>query len=481
MGNPVPAVRDRIGGRDYSTAAMSAVGIGVTPIPANESIVLINWYRGHERTTLHADGGLRMYGAADALLTQGIGGHETEMGAMIFKVWATSQYAPYSFEADACMATVLNRDDGLWWTFLDGVLTDTGALTRDPDLATSLDLEFGNVLNEWEATYWRGAILSIAPGACPDVTGMGAMLSTMVDPQAPFSPGLRALKGTRYSDYSPGEGVYDLNHIVDNGDSGDDLTWQLGAKVNDYRVAASTPTRPVIRTWYGVQPGGTAITDWAGGGHDYGGGAAPIVLRAFVKATHRIGGAGGFLYVSKIGGGSIGFDVATHHGLTVSPVPPGVAGYVHMVGMNGYSRHLASIQSHSTDLLDVVYVQYGYASGSVTQLVVNGNVIHEAHIDGDFSMAGNLYVYMDGRQGLCPRVTLWQPATMPTDILSRLRSCVMDIEHDPDLGTPILDYPLHDGILTAAGTTDIPNQGSGGDTLTLASGRDTDCRVILAP
>jgi len=467
-----PFSKDRLGARKMTSNTYNAQNLGVTAIPATESVILVNWVRFNAPSMVLSEVGLRLdKGGTDAIAIQGSVADPTRVAFLVFSGVAQYVYAPFVSGADACYALVLDRDHNVVGAYLDGTPVDSAAIANDPDLTAVLRAYFMANAAGVDQTVWRSAVLSIATGACPAAADLGALLKGWVNPDAPIPAALYALKGSSYKDYRPGQLVLFPSdaYVEDSGDDGDDLQWQGGVNNSDIRARSQCSLVRPRYTWYGMKPGYDADT----GVRDFGGVAGPVVARAVVRATKQSGS--GFLYLIQAGGEAIVIDCAYIHGLTLSPFDDGGAAFVHIVGARGYGLS-------TTDILDLVYVQHDSPIGSTTELFVNGNLIHSSALGtGALSLAGDFRVAMYGSHGgQCCRFEVWQPAAIPADYIDRIRAGVRNVEADLDFGTPIIDFPLNSDTMPLGTETVLANQGLGGGTMTLSAARSTSCKIMIA-
>lgn len=456
----IPVI-DRLGSRVLTASGDSAQNLGITAIPANESVVLCMWTRGHEPSlTTGAWWGLRLdKGGTDIFSFRG--GTGAQMETRISDGVGQSLYAPYQHGRDAFYAAVIDRDNTDAHMFLDGTLTDSQNLTQDPDLTAVLRAYLEDNGATWDHTTWRVAVMSITNGSCPSSADLSAMLKKMVNPDAAMPAEMTALIGTSYSDYRPGEGLYGSATVTDIGPNGDDLTWQGGVTIEDVRTRARTPVRKPRYDCYTLMPGYTATL----AGQDYGFAVQPVVMRWMLGNTTFTPSGDTTVAQFGIGAGTR---------------------YIRLRWFaNGTKRlHIQDGGGQTTDYLIGDQLDGGdlwiVKNGATGLIYYCGQHIATATGTAEMDFSGVCTVSLNGIIDVC-RLAAWNPATVPATLAAEIRQCAMNVEMDPaSLGVPLVDFPLNSNTLPLATSTTVTNQGSGGGTLTLSAQRSTSCKTLFA-
>jgi len=374
--------------------------------------------------------------------------------------WQTHDI-PIPDSGDHLWCVVVDRDNTLLDAYLDGTLVGTTALTNDPDLLDDNQIQLNNSTgganSSFSNTDWRGVILTFAAGSTPTQAELAEAFRAMRDPHYPgLHPTLSAAAGSVYNDYQLGDGEHDETDIEDVGTTGDDLTIQGGLTIRQIRERCLVPKAIPRRTWYSPQAGATATT----GAHDFGVTGTAVIMRVILGDMHHIGASPTLMSLDSGGGDLIKIYVWS--------------GVQRVFATNGGAG--PSTMAVEGDMLrggDLWIVKLS----STVYYYWNGQYIHRnTQAGGPIDLSGNLTLALDSDGGRISRVAVWSPSAVPGTFLDEIRGCCMNPESDPpSLTDKRIDFPLHSGILTAAGSTDVANQGAGGGTLVLSAGRDTSC------
>jgi hypothetical protein len=261
---------------------------------------------------------------------------------------------------------------------------------------------------------------------------------------------LTSIKGTYYSDYDVGSGVSGSTTLVDNGDNGDDLTWQGGHTAGNARDRAVTPARIPRYTFYALDPGYTATT----GATDFSLAVQPIVWRAHFKNLNSIDHTGVSLANAA---GTVYIRQETVSGQPRLAVDDGTA-----------EQTLSWADFHSQEGADLVVS----CSGTTCNIYMNARLVHTFTLAAAMDFTGNCTVTMDGRTD-CGRIEVYNPASLPGTFTDDIKGIVRCVDLDIPGLTSVVDFPLHSGLMPNGTETTVANQGTGGGTLTLSAQRST--------
>jgi hypothetical protein len=457
-----PQLKDRLGALHPSGTNRRAINASYATIPANETIVLLNWLRlASPPYTGDPAIGLFLFSdnpTVDFLYIEGnAAAGQLKFNAVLNAV--TQSLTVGAHPGDHCFAQVLDRDNTQLEAWIDGVKHDSAALTSDPDFTTQVGAYlFGTgagVVN-YEQCAWKGIILSLANGSTPTQAQWSEILSYMRDPDAPLHPILTAAKGTVYSDYRCGEGLNGSAVLEDQGDTGDDLTWQGGETADDVRIRKQSPRRKPRRTFYSLTPGYTATTGNVDFGFDF---ATSDEFRALFDGMHdsdhvgvELTNAAGTHYfrVERVGGVP---RIAIRAGGAVATMDLSEDQF-----RNGGDITIAAITTNA-------------------YICINGQFVGQMAMGGTMNLSGNCQVNLDGRSRCC-LVEGYNQYLFPGDFCNYICCTTQQPERTLlNLGTPLASFPIRSDLIAAGGTT-VVNQGSGGGTLTLSAQRSTSCEEV---
>jgi hypothetical protein len=459
---------DRLGFRRTREGTEHALATG-TAIPANESILVLNWMRcdlGGTSTDHYIGVGPN----------ETVGGHRVSMlrdddtielgvndgGWQLVVV-------PIPDSGDHLWGILVDRDNTLLDIYLDGVLVSSAALTNDPTLTANNQVQFNNSTGgansriSW--TSWRGLIQTFANGSTPTQAQMSEALKAMRPPDAPVHTTISGAVGSVYNDWNLGEGLYGSATITDNGTSSDDLAIQGGVTIEDVRTRAQTPVRNPRYDWYEIMPAYSAQVPAT----DFGFTADPVVGRFCMRAiSSDIAGAAAWISINQAAGESITLDYG-FGSIMLVPSDSMAAG-----------NPLFTWSQYDTGPMDIFYVQESTAPGSATHVYCNGQLLDSSTITNLLSMAGQFSVWWEGRNARLTRFALWNPATVPATLAQEIRDCAMNPEIDPpSLTNKRVDFPLNSDTLPLVTSTTVANQGLGGGVLTMSAQLSTACATMF--
>ena len=455
-------MRDRFGfrrshvGSEYATGAGSAIG-------NDQTIVMMLWMRAHHGSTTGAY--VEEWFLHETVADDHLGFFRLN-NAIVFVNGRGGAYSPVTVpipdSGDHLWCLVEDRLHARMDCYLDGIFVGTTGAASDPDFTTGANIllqighDAGGALSKYKDVTWRALALSMDWGDTATRDEFADWFRGMKDPHSPVHPDLLALEDDVYHDFYPGEGEHDDTDIEDVGTTGDDLTIQGGLTIRQIRERCLVPKAIPRRTWYSPQAGATATT----GAHDFGVTGTTFMMRILLGDMHHIGASPTLMILDSGGGDMVKIYVWS--------------GVQRIYTTNGGGN--PSTMPAEGDMLRGGDLWIAKASSTV-YYYWNGQYIHRhTQAGGPIDLSGNLTLTLDSDGGRISRVAVWSPDAIPATFLDEIRDCCMDPEADPpSLTAKRIDFPLHSGILTAAGSTDVANQGAGGGTLVLSAGRDTSC------
>lgn len=464
----LPQDRDRLGSQAPRGTTYRPSTATYPAIPNNESVAFFAWFKVTEPINASANDFFTWYVADIAVgldqfyVYAGAGGVYVRTRTAGGIQTTTFILVPIG---EHFLVGLIDRVNTRLRVWLDAVNVVDDALVRDPQWGggvalVALDSIAGaNLLTTF--TNWRGVLMSFVAGSVPSLVQMTEWLKPMCNPEYPIHASLLTIAGTRRSDWRPGEGVYGTSTVTDNGPTAADLTWQGGIQVQQVRTRDRTPLRNPRRTFYSLKPGYTATTGAVG----YGFAVQPVIAR-FVYGPPDGSSATYGCYLGA-GAGNKGFYFRPWSNDGSTRIDVENSGPSYAFWLNNFYRY--------ADKSDIWFV----CNGTDVKMYLNGQQIDGRTLAAALDITGNISVTIDGSRCQVCRVAAWNPTSVPGTLLDEIRACVMNPEVDPpSLTNKRVDFPLHSGILTAAGSTQIPNQGLGGGILTLSAGRDTSCSIM---
>jgi hypothetical protein len=457
MGFP-PQLKDRLGALHPRAANPWARNSTYSTIPANETIVLLNWLELTEPPYTD-DPAIGIWLFTDNPTVDLLYVNATAAGGQIFfqsthdggsnTLSMGNPIGPQFF------ALVLDRDNTNLEAWVNGVEEDTTALTQDPDFATACQAYlFGG--SKYQQICWRGIILSLTNGSTPTQAQWADILTYHKDPDAPLHPILTAAKGSVYSDYYCGEGLDSATTLEDQGDESKDLTWQAAQTCEDARYRTQTPRRNTRRSFYSLKPGYTATT----GNVDFG-------FSALIADEVR------FLFDGMAPGNHVGAELTNAAGTHYVKVERsgGVPRIAVRAGGAVVAKNLSDDQFLNGGDITVGCI------GSTAYVCISGQLVAELAMGASMDLSGNCVVNMDG-DSTCCLVEGYNEFTTPGNFCDYICCTVQDPERTLlNLSTPLVSFPIRSDLVAAGGTT-VANQGSGGGTLTLSAQRSTSCEIV---
>jgi hypothetical protein len=460
--NVVPAY-DRVGlRRSWQDDEEAIIDPTTANPPNNETICLMNWMRCDLDANVSSDHFVGLF------LHRNVTGHAVAMlrNGDAFNMGSYNAAWQYFNVAipdtnDHLWCVVVDRDNTQLEAWLDGVKVESAALTQDPDLTAALKHTFNNsTAEEYSDITWRGITMTFANGSTPSNANLALAFKGMRDPNySGLHPILSTAKGSYYSDYSPGEGIYGANTVTDNGDNGDDLTYQGGDTFQVIRTRARTPVRIPQKSYYGLTDNYLATLISV----DFGFAVQPVIIRA-VMGDCRIRRTG------------------TQE--TIVFTDTGATDYMRLMTLSGatYVR-MRSSGANKTCILDSEQPDGGdlwiICNGTDVDYYWSGVHIFDDTLAAALDLSGTCTITMDGEGGACCRLAAWNPATVPGTLVAEIQECAMNPELDPaSLTNKLVDFPIRSDLVAAGGST-IANQGTGGGTLSLSAIRSTSCKEIF--
>ena len=466
MPNFPPQDRDRLGAEVLDGAVTWCSNNAITPIPNNETIVILNWMRIY-RTAVFENArymGGRLYNATP----HEMGIYNTGTAQISFRWRAAGvrnvavDYVP---NADALYVQITDRDNSREQIWVDHTRVYDAGLAQDPNLSVSNMGRIGDgVSAPAHSIVWRSVLLSLTSGQTPAWDEWRAILRVMRDPDAPLLRDLVNRIGTFAVDWRPGEGIYGTTTVENQRNPGtDDLTWNGGVTVEDVRVRQRRPKAKTRRTYYMLTPGYNAVT----GQVDFGFAVQPVVIRLMLNDMSTTKEGTAFTLANA---------AATHTIRIYNSVGwDGTSVILRTNGVNVHSKLRDSVKDNRGGDLFLVW------DGTDFHVYYSGQYHDVLTPVAGLDLTGNCTVtFASTKQTQICRVVAWNPTAVPTTLLDEIRDCCMNPDIDPPslAGSKRVDFPIRSDLIAAAGTQ-VVNQGLGGGTLTLGGVRDTACIPML--
>jgi hypothetical protein len=364
-----------------------------------------------------------------------------------------------SILGDHLLVGICDRDNTKLEGWVDNARMISSALTSDPDLSGSCRnyMFYNNAAARYvDGAIYRTILLSLTNGSTPTQAEWTEILGYMRNPDAPLHPLLVAAKGTVYSDYYCGEGLDGSATLEDQGDSGDDLTWQ-GENCEDVRYRAQVPRRKPRRTFYSLTPSYTAGT----GNVDFG-------FSGFISVEFRV-------LFDKMGHDDhVGVEITNAAGTHYIRVERsgGVPRIAARAGGAVVTMNLSDDQLENGGDIAVG------AISTTAHICLNGQLIGQLAMGASLNLSGDCQVNFDG-DSRCTLIQVYEAFTTPGNFCDLICCTVQDPERTLlNMGTPLVDFPLNSDKLPLATSTTVSNSGSGGGTLTLSAQRSTSCMEV---
>jgi len=373
-----------------------------------------------------------------------------EIGAATYVSSAAISVSPWGRVVD--LWAMLDRS-GSCYFYADGVAC--GSIDISADVGTDIDsdtIEIGGRLVATEG--WSGVVMQahehVLAGTFPTADERAAIaMQRFLNPDAesPVLAARAAYATERRLDVDFVDTLYGATTVVNHG-TGGDLTIGGGLAIEAVRTRAEMVSPKITeRSFFSLKGNYSGST----GVHDFGFHASdPVIIRMMT---------GAFKGLPTVAGP--GIEAAT-------------SGDRVRHRLDGSAQRLQSKAAGTQVNMYMDPTQRG--RGGDLWVICNGtthdyywsgqHVFRDTSFGAAIDLSGDCTVTLDGRCQCC-RMAVWQMSTVPGDLVQELRDCCMDVESDPpSLGTPALDFPLRDGVISG---TSVPNQGSGGGTLTLSS------------
>jgi hypothetical protein len=460
MSGFIPHLKDRLGAR----LALSKAQGTVTNIPADESIILINWCRFHELdfSTGNRYVGFHFYrtSGGNNFITLRTTGDQVAV-----EVWKNGTLqtllasVPVVLERDHMIAIVLDRDNtkAHIWLDNDWLKTDI-TITQDPDLtANNLVRCHLDSVGTPIITSWRGSAISIQSGKMLSADALAPLLSVMWNSDELWAWQLVNVVGSFYSDYRPGEGLYGSGTVTDTGTNEDDLAWQGGVTTEDVRVRAPVPIATPDNTFFTLQPGYDAVL----GATDYDLDTSdPIVVRWIRGSLTVVGGTQNYIRITS----------DSDNALAVEPRLSDIPG-MDARGNGGSWQTMPFAGDQFWDLHDSWFI----VDGTEVKIFMGGQHVDTLTLTGPFEATSLTSVRFDGHGGFV-RAALWNPPTIPSSLEQEIRDCCMNLEKDPASLKEWrkINYSLDVLHLATPTSTNVANDWGPG-TLVISDDRDVAC------
>jgi hypothetical protein len=432
-----------------------------TAIPANESIVVMNWAQHKLGATVASQhyvgvgpvesvGGERV-----SILRQGDVLYCGAYGA----AWQQIEVAIP--DDDMHLYTiVVDRDNTLLDIWLDDKLLSSTALTQDPDLTANNQLQLNNsTAGAYNDIHFKGAVFSLTNAATPTQAQMAIILRHMMNPDAAIHSTLSSAIGTHDAMWLFGEGDANATTIENDQNPGtDDLAIQGGLDIADTRARLQSPRRNTRRTFYSLTPGYTATT----GNQDFGFFTIPVIFRVLFDGMGigsnyqgaELTNAAGTHYI-RIENASNVLRISVRTGGAVKP---------HVLS--------ADMAANGADIIVV-------CTSTDCYICANGPLIDELTLTATLNLSGNCQVNLNGRAkiGLVQAYNEVLPGGF-AGICDALCCTTQNPERRIlGMSVPLVDFPIRSDLIAAGGTT-VANQGNGGGTLTLSAQRTNSCQEV---